>query len=295
MSQIKKIEITDDLLQFTDANLENEDFADNVNRLFPIKDSEDVVVAFEVMRNIPYNGYTEAEKLYMLDRVCKAAVMNNVNLEDLIEEVSPGGKTMIDTTSQEFREAVAKEVLAQTEQIMSDLADKDKRAAAKKEYEDQIKQLLGASEKATKNLEVLKAEKEKVEQEFNDYKKTVETKAKIQERISALKSIGLELESWVETEEAVADMSDKAFTLYKDQLSKAIDYKKKEDEKKMEDDKKMKEEEDKKKKAKASTDIVTESKKTGNLPNGEANANEDEEFPVFSSFLKSDYGRKAVS
>jgi len=291
MSRIKKFVITDDLLGYTDAILEDDEFADDVNRLFPIKDSEDVVEAFEVMRNIPYNGYSDAEKLYMLDRICKAAIENKVNLEDLIEEVSPGGKTMIDINSAEFKEAVAKDVKIQVDAMMSDLADKDKRAAARQEYENKIKELLGASEKATKDLEILKAEKEKIDQEFVDYKKTVESQAKIQERISALKAGGLELEDWKETEEAVADMSDKAFNLYKNQLTESIKAQKQmmSDEEK----KKMMEEQKKKDKAKASTNIVDESKKTGNLPNGEVNE-DDNEFPAFAAYLDSNYGTKKV-
>lgn len=286
---IRKFEITDDLFEYTDSNLTNEDFADNVNCLFPIKDSDDIIAAFEVMKNIPYNGYSDAEKLYMLDRICKASVINEISLEDLIEEVSPGGTTMIDKNSPEFKEAVASEVKIQVDTVMADLADKDKRVAAKNEFDRKVGELTGASEKIQKDLDIVKAEKEKIEQEFKEYKTAIETKAKIQERVLALKNAGLELEDWKDTEEAVAEMSDKAFTIYKNELSKALHYKqemKKKDEEEEEEDPKK----DKKKKV-VKASIVDKSNENGNLPNGEP-SNSEVEFPFMTAFLEADYGMK---
>lgn len=297
--KIRKFEMTEDLAKFTNDELEDEAFADDINRLLPLEEEEDVIAAFEVIedisKHIPYKdgeGYNAAEKLYVLDRMVNAATIKGLKIEDLISRISLGGEDMtIDKNSEEFKQAVQAQVLVETEKIMAEFADKDKRAAAKKELEDKVKELLEQAEGFKKDLETIKAEKLKAEEDFAEYKSDVETKAKIRERIDALKSVGLELSDWAETEEAVADMSDKAFKLYQDHVTELIKAKKHmspEEQKKMQEEQKKKE---KMGKTKASTDIVIASQKDGDLPNGEIIDNE-KEFPLLTKWLDADYGTK---
>jgi hypothetical protein len=285
-------EIPDHLIPFTNEELSEETFADDVNMIFAINDEESITQAIAFLKDNPYKDYSRAERLYILDRICRAAKEFDVNLDDLLESL--GGETMsVDKNSPEFQEALAKELKIQTDKLMSDLADKNKHAKALDELNSQLNGNKESIEAKDKEIETLKAEKEKVEQAFDEYKKDVETKAKIRERIDELKAAGLEEEDWTETEEAVAEMSDKVFALYKGQVAETVKAAGNPFEKMSPEDKKKKEEEDKKKKkAKASTDIVKESQEEGTLPNSEDKEKDSLEFKMLEKVLARRRGEK---
>jgi predicted metal-binding transcription factor (methanogenesis marker protein 9) len=274
--------MTEDLQNLTDSDLPNEAFADDVNRLFPIDDAVAVTQSFDNFGLMPYKIYDTADYLYVLDKICKAAEEFEVELN--LEE-STGGKKMIDINSQEFRDEVQKKV----DLIMADFVDKDKRAKAIEELKIQLASANEILTKATKENEVIQAEKEKIEQSFKEYRDQVEATDRVRERMLSLAEIGLKFadeETKKETEEAVAEMSDKAFSLYKKQLAEVITQNAammtEEEKKKMllEEEKKKKDKE--KNKSKASTDIVAESKAEGSLPNGEI---DEDPFKTFNSVL----------
>jgi len=277
---LKFTKVPEELQKFTDGELPREAFADDINSLFPIDNDSNVIASFEVITTNPYKEYSQADKLYILDRICQAAKEFDVNLDDFMSE-SLGGKTMsVDKNSPEFKEAVATEAKKEAATLMSDFAEKSKSAKALQELNEKLSGADTTVAELTKEVETLKAEKEKVETDFSDYKDDVEAKARVRERLDELKSVGMELEDWTETEEAVAEMSDKVFALYKAQVAETVKaagnpFKKEED---MSDEEKKKLEEKKKKdKAKASTDIVDESKKEGPLPNSDTD--EEDDFP----------------
>lgn len=289
-------EFPDELLAYTDSELDDSAFADNVNRVFQIDNETVVAQTFEILQDNPYNDYSKAEMLYILDRACQAAENFDLNLDELLSE-SLGGEIMIDKNSPEFREAVEAElngrVKSETDKIMADFVNKDKRAAALKELGDKLKSADEIVVDLNKDVETLQAEKLDAEKSFKEYKDQVEAKARLTERIDELKAIGMDLEDWSDTEEAVAEMSDRVFTLYKSQITLAIKHglddegknffgKKKKDGKDDED----KDDKDKKKKkddkAKGSTGIVDESKAEGTLPNSDDSNDAKDPFPALT-------------
>lgn len=279
--------IPDELSEFKNSNLDLEQFADDINGIFPINGEGEVTQSFANINSNPYKEYSRSDVLYMLDRVCDAADKFDVNLQDLLEPL--GGEEImnaIDTNSPEFQKAVK----AETDKIMVDFVDKDKRAIALKGLNDKIIGTEGTITKLQGDLETVSAEKEKAEQDLKEYKESVEASAKIRERIDALKEVGMEQEDWQETEEAVAEMSEKVFAVFKNQVierikSEAALHNLDKKGKKLtggDDDDKDKKDKDKKNKnpfAKSSTDIVKESKSEGALPNGEDKSDEKDLFP----------------
>jgi phage-related minor tail protein len=275
---IKKLkEVPKELEIYTNSELPSEAFADDVNRLFPINDEDSVMESFAFLADnakIPYIDYSKAEQLIILDRVCCAAEKYELNLEEYLESLkSLGGDTMtFDLNSPEAQAAVKQEV----SRLMADFTARSENAKTLADAQKTAEEAKAALITANKEIETLKAEKQKAEQDFKEYQKDIEAKAKIRGRVDELKQVGLAKDEagWSKIEEAIADMSDNAFAIYKESVVEAIKAKHYTPEEK----KKLEEEEKKKKEAKASTDIVAQSKSEGKLPNGEPIVNEDK-FP----------------
>jgi hypothetical protein len=264
------------LQPYTDNDLPDEAFADDINRLFPIDSAVAVTQTFDNFGVMPYKIYDTAEYLYVLDRICKAA--EEFEVEFNLEE-STGGRKMIDKNSPEFRAAVAEE----TEKLMANLVDKDKRVKAIEDLKAELSVANATIKQAMTDKETAQAEKEKSEQTFKEYRDQVEAASRLRERMGSLAEIGLKITDEVirkETEDAVAEMSDKVFALYKKQLAESVKYFD-EEEKKKKDEEEMKKKKEKDK-AKASTDIVAESRAEGDLPIGEVN---NDPFKTFDKVL----------
>lgn len=290
---IKKIkQIPKELDIYADSDLTkdlpSDAFADNVNRLFLINDEDSIMESFAFLAdnpNIPYIDYSKAEQLIILDRVCRAAEKYELDLESYVESLeSLGGDTMLDLNDPEVKKVIEAEVTSRVKveasKIMADFSSKSETAKALTEAQKAAEDSKAALVDAQKDNDVLKAEKQKIEQDFESYKKEIESKAKLRTRVDELKQVGLakDEEGWKKIEGAIADMSDNAFAAYKESVVeyvKALQYSSEEEKKKkLEEDKKKK---DKEKKATAS-DIVKESKENGTPLNGDDSDPEDR-FP----------------
>ncbi len=246
---IEKTEIPKDFIFDKFDDLPDESFADNINRVFPIDNIENVSESAKILLNDEMSFYKPTDKLIVLERLINAAKAYNVDIKELIG----GNKEMsIDRNSPEFKAALA-EVKNEWLKEMED-------GSKMQEAEAKVAEL--SKEKTTIEAELAKAkeEKAKAEKVFEDYKKEIEAQEKANARWVILTEKGFAFDATAnKLKVSLATMSDEQFTDYVAVLEEAIAKKLSAEElKKLEDEKKKKEETDKK--AKATIDPVKESK-----------------------------------
>lgn len=255
--KIEKKENIPDIYQNKLDNLNDELFADNINRLFPIDSEANVEDSASTILNNELEFYSSSEKIVVAERLAKALKENNLVIESYIEEDKGGSTEMtIDKNSPEFKEAVNQAVASKLKEIES--------GVALEETKEQLAVANKAKEEAEKVLEEAKEATAKVQKEFDDFKAKTEKEKKATARIADLKNKGIEFEDNSFMTKMASTASDEDFDEFVNTLIKTnekAEAKFKKEETPMTDEEKKKLEEKKKKEAKANTnnDPVTES------------------------------------
>lgn len=228
-------------------SVDNDLFADNVNRLFPLDTEENVEHSAELILNSPLEFYSDEEKIVVVERLAKSLEENNLTIETYIEDDKGGSTEMtIDKNSPEFIEAVKVAVANQMKEIESGVELEKSQTALATANE--------AKTNAEKALEEAKEATAKVQEDFDNYKAQIEAEKLASARLQTLTDEGIEIAPFIEKMAATA--SDEDFSEFVEGMKEAkAKFLTDEQKKKLEEEKLKKE----KMKAKASGDPVTES------------------------------------
>lgn len=229
----EKNNIPKDLLADLD-DLPNEAFADSTNRTFPIDNAENIEISAKLLLNNKLDFYSKAEKLFLIEKLAKAANEYDLNISDYIENPEGGEEDMpeIDKNSAEFKQAVAEAVnekvkeLENSEQLTGLQTDKEKALAEAKQ--------------AKEEAETAKAEKAKAEKDLNEYKEKVAKEQKATARLAELAEKGYEFEDSKDfVTEFVTSATDESFASFVKVIDEtaSIASKKKEDDDEEDDEK----------------------------------------------------------
>ena len=230
--------------------------ADDVNRVFPIDSEANIKNSAQFLLNNSLNFYTNEEKLYVTEKLAKAAKNISLDITELIDNPNGGIDNMIDKNSPEFKEAVAAEVAAEMKKL---------------ESSTELKQVQEAKADAEKLIAELKDQiskielgKKEAETALATYKGEIEKEKVASARFAKLTEAGFAFAKNADKVKAqIGNMSDEEFASYVEMLEEASAAKNPmtEEMKKMMEEKKAAEDK-KKKEAKAEEDIVTASNKT---------------------------------
>ncbi len=266
----------------------NEEFADDVNRGFPINNEVNLIDSAKIVFNEELKEYSKSEQVYILQRLSEAAAKYEINLNDYIEE--KGEETMtqeVYKTKEEFDKALATEI------------DKVKNGDKIKESETTIASLKEEIKNIKEDNTKISKEKEAVAKELEDYKKNIEAEKNAEARYSELSNAGLTFDGdeLIKIKQTIKEMSDEAFASFKSVLVKAKEIgeakflskeeiKKEEEKKKLAEDKKKSTDKKVDKKDDSKADIVDESKKDNEaVANLIENEETEDKFAIIDTIL----------
>jgi hypothetical protein len=231
--------------------------ADDVNRVFPIDSEENIKASAQFLLNDSLTFYTNDEKLYVMEKLAKAAKNISLDITELIENPNGGNNNMIDKNSPEFVEAVAAAVAVEINKLESKTELKQAQEA-QADAEKIIAEL-------KKQIDAMTIGKEKAEADFKSFQDKIEKEKIASTRFEKLTVAGFAFAKNADKVKAqIANMTEEEFASYVEMLDEAAAaknpmtpemIKKMEDEKKLEDEKKKKDKKD----AKADADPVTAS------------------------------------
>jgi hypothetical protein len=282
--EIKKRSVSENFPELPD-----EAFADEVNREFPIDNSENITQSLQLF----FSGidYDPEEKLIILERLANAANEYDIDIKAFAK--TGGIKPMsVDTNSKEFNEAVSQAVDAKLKELESD---------------DRVKGLesdLAAAKKITVDLETKITELEKAKAdtlaEYEKFKGEIEVEKQTNARFEQLTQAGITLKNPDAVKASLKTMTEDNFKIYFDSLKEVVEAAKltpeelkkltpeelkkltPEELKKLEEEKKKKDAE--KRKATASVDPVKDSQLA--VAQVIDDGSEKEKFPAFDKIIK---------
>ncbi|MHA1443792.1 MAG: DUF6582 domain-containing protein, partial [Candidatus Hodarchaeales archaeon] len=286
--KIRELDIPEELRSGLEKDLSNELFADDVNKVFPLDNAENVSVAAESFLNSELNFYESSEKLYIVERIAKAANEYDIEINTLIKDIEGGTESMtIDKNSPEFKQALAEALDVELKGIESGtkLAESQEELAKANEITDKTKKELDESNKAKADIQT----------EYEAYKTEVEKKELAEARYSTLVEKELEFENSDSVKSRIAEMDEDAFAAYVADLETVAakakfnfeKKKKDEEEDEEEDDDKKKKKDKKKDEAKANKeDPVKESNETAIASKvDDGTSDQKSKFPGFDAVL----------
>lgn len=232
--------------------------ADDINRVFPIDSPENITNSAKFLLNETLTFYSNEEKLYVMEKLAKAAKNISLDITEFVKEPNGGNDNMVDKNSPEFKEALAAAVAEEMNKLQGNT---DLKAAQEAKADaDKI-----IAELKTK-FEEIKIGKEKAEADFKSFQENIEKEKLASARFTTLSEAGFAFKDNADKVKThIASMSDDEFTAYVSMLEEAVVAKTAmtpEEMKKMMEEKKLAADKlaaDKKKAAKADDDPVVAS------------------------------------
>jgi len=215
---IRNIEIPSKFVN--DLDIENEGFADDINRVFPIDNLQNIQNSLTLALNDELSFYTPEEKLIIIERLSKAAKSYDLEIDQYIDN----GGTMLDKNSQEFKDALAEAVNEELKKLDND--------SNLKELDTKVSDLEKKLAESVASIETLTKEKTDLQKSFDDYKSGIERDKLAEARMKDLQTKGFTFEKNADSiRQKVMDMDESSYANFIDILSESRELGKKSEKK----------------------------------------------------------------